>query len=60
LNNLQLAFTTSLKSAGVVENVAIMVRKDEFVLDVMLATLEAGYSGSRSAVTNKKPARPLP
>jgi len=42
LNNLQLAFTTSLKATGVVENVTIVVCEDEFVVDVMLATLEAG------------------
>ena len=41
LNNLQLAFTTSLKAAGVVENVTVVVYEDEFVLNVMLATLEA-------------------
>ena len=44
LYNLQLAFTARLKSAGVMENVAIMVRKDEFVVNVVLATLQAGLS----------------
>jgi len=44
LYSLQLAFTARLKSAGVVENVAIVVREDEFVIDLVLATLQAGLS----------------
>jgi hypothetical protein len=57
LNSLQLVFTARFKSAGVVEKITVVVRENEFVLDVMRATLEAG--SSRSAVTNKKePARP--
>jgi hypothetical protein len=51
LNNLQLIFTTGLKSAGVVEDITIVVSEDEFVFDVMHATLQAG--SSRSAVANK-------
>jgi hypothetical protein len=42
--SLQLIFTASLKSTGVVENIAIVVRKDEFVVNVVLATLRAGFS----------------
>jgi len=41
---LQLVFTARLKSAGVMENIAIVVREDEFVVDVVLATLQAGLS----------------
>ena len=33
--NLQLIFTTSLKSTGVVKNIAIVVRKDDFVVNVV-------------------------
>ena len=39
LHSLQLVFTTSLKSAGVVENITIMMREYKFILDVMLAAL---------------------
>ena len=42
LYSLQFVFTARLKSVGVVENVAIMVCEDEFVIDVVLATLHAG------------------
>jgi len=35
LYSLQLAFTACLKPARVVENVAIMVREDEFIVDVV-------------------------
>ena len=35
LYSLQLTFTACLKSTGVVENIAVMVREDEFVVDVM-------------------------
>jgi hypothetical protein len=39
LHDLQLVVTASLESARVVENITFMIRKDEFVLDVVLATL---------------------
>jgi hypothetical protein len=39
LRGFQLIFTTSLESAGVVENITIMVFKNDFVLDIMEATL---------------------
>jgi hypothetical protein len=51
LNNLQLVFTARFKSAGVVEDITVVVGENEFVVDVMHATLEA--ASSRSAVTNK-------
>ena len=58
LYSLQLIFTARLKSAGVVENVAIVVREDEFVVDVVLATLQAGIS--RLTITNNnEPVKPL-
>jgi len=39
LHNLQFISTAGFKSAGVVENIAIMLREYEFVFDVMQATL---------------------
>jgi hypothetical protein len=39
LHNLQLVVTATLESAGVVEDITVMTRKNKFVLDVMLATL---------------------
>ena len=39
-----------LKSAGVVENVSIMLREDEFILNVVAATLSAGFSWSAVTV----------
>ena len=44
LYSLQLAFTACLKSARVVENIAIMIREDEFIVDIVLATLQVGFS----------------
>ena len=44
LDNLQLVFTACLKSPGVVENVSIVVREDEFILDVVKTTLSTGFS----------------
>ena len=58
LYSLQLALTACLESAGVVENIAIVVCEDEFVVDVVLATLQAGLS--RSAIAdNTTPVKPL-
>jgi hypothetical protein len=56
-NDFQLVFASSLKTAGVVENVTVVVCEDEFVLDCMQATLHARCS--QLAVENKnKPAQP--
>jgi len=44
LYSLQLVFTARLKSTGVVENIANVVREDEFVVDLVLATLQTGLS----------------
>jgi hypothetical protein len=41
-------FTSIAGSMGDVENITIMIREDEFMLDVMLVTLQA--ASSRSAV----------
>ena len=49
LDNLQLVFTTCLESPGVVENVSIVVREDEFILYVVMTTLSTGYSRSAAA-----------
>ena len=60
LHSLQLVFAASLEATRVVENITFMTWKDDFVLDVMLATLRAG--SSLSAVTDNlknKPAQPL-
>jgi hypothetical protein len=58
LYGLQLVFTACLESAGVVENVAFMVREDEFVVDIVLSTLQAGFSLSAIADGNR-PVKPL-
>ena len=58
LDSLQLVFTACLKSAGVVENVAIVIHEDEFVVNLVLATLQAGISFSAIA-ENNKPVKPL-
>jgi len=44
LDSLQLVLTARLKSAGVVENISLMVREDEFILNVVTVTLSAGFS----------------
>jgi len=44
LDSLQLILTARLKSAGVVENISLMVGEDEFILNVVAATLSAGFS----------------
>jgi len=36
---LQFVFTAALESARIVENIAIMVLEDEFVANIMLASL---------------------
>jgi hypothetical protein len=40
LNNLQLVFTTGLKSPGIMEDITVVVREYKFILDVMHATLQ--------------------
>jgi len=58
LHGLQLFFTACLESAGVVENISLTIREDDFVLHIVQATLQAG--SSISAVSNKnRPAQPL-
>ena len=44
LDGLQLVFAACLKSAGVVENISLMVREDEFVLNIVKTTLSSGSS----------------
>ena len=48
LDSPQLVCAACLKSTGVMEDVSIVVREDEFILDVVKATLSTG--SSRSAV----------
>jgi hypothetical protein len=50
LHDLQLVFTTGFKSARVVENIAFATFEHKFILNLVLATLQAG--SSRSAVTD--------
>ena len=58
-NNLQLVYAFILKTAGVMENVTVVVGEDEFVLDVMQATLHEGRPRSAITGTNKsEPAQP--
>jgi hypothetical protein len=38
-DSLQLVFTPRLKSAGVMENVSVVVREDEFIVNVVKAPL---------------------
>lgn len=42
MDNLELIDAAPLEPARVMENITVMARKGEFVLDVMRATLEAG------------------
>jgi len=58
LYGLQLVFAACLEPTGVVENIAVMVREDEFVVDVVLTTLHAGFLIPVIA-DNNKPAKPL-
>jgi hypothetical protein len=44
LDSVQLAFTARLKSTGVMENISLMVREDEFILNIVMATLSAESS----------------
>ena len=50
LDDLHLILTATLKSAGIVENITLMFRENEFVLDAMHAALQLKL---RSAVSNK-------
>jgi hypothetical protein len=50
LDDLQLILTATLKSAGIVKNITLMCRENEFVLDVVHAALQ---SKLRSAVSIK-------
>ena len=53
MHDLQLILTTSLESAGVVENITIMVIENEFVIDIVEATLQPISSRSPSTVVNE-------
>lgn len=41
LHGFQFGFAACFESAGVMENIAVVTREDEFVIDIMLATLQA-------------------
>ena len=51
LDGLQLVCTACLKSTRVMENVSIVVREGEFIVDVVKATLSTEWS--RSAVDER-------
>jgi hypothetical protein len=51
LHDLQLFFRTRFQSAGVVEDISVMVFEDDFVLDVMPTTLHK-HGSSLSATTD--------
>ena len=51
LDGAQLVCTACFKSTGVMENVSIVVREGEFILDVVKATLSMG--SSRSVVSER-------
>ena len=57
LYGFQLVCTARLKSTGVVENIAIVIHEDEFVVDIVLATLQ-GFSWL-AVINNNKLAEPL-
>ena len=44
MDDLQLVLTARLKSAGVVENISVVVGEDEFIINVVAATLSVGFS----------------
>ena len=57
MDDLQLILTATLKSAGIVKNITLIFRENEFVLDVMHAALQLKLG---SAVSNKtKAVEPL-
>ena len=56
LHNLQLRFITSLESAGVVENITIVLWENNLVLNVVQATLRVG--SSRSAIADTRNSLP--
>ena len=51
LDGLQLVCAACLKSTGVMENISIVVREGEFIVDIVKATLSTG--SSRSAVSER-------
>jgi hypothetical protein len=58
LHGLQLSFTTVLESARVMKNITTVICEDELILDIVLAVLQAGSSGSAVTKRNKH-AQPL-
>ena len=52
LDSLQFFVTARLKSAGVVENISIVIRKYEFILNIVMATLSTEASLSAIADQN--------
>ena len=54
LGNLQLVCTACLKSTGVVENVSKVIREDEFILNIVKATLSTESSLSSVADKNMR------
>jgi hypothetical protein len=52
LDSPQLVFTACLEPTGVVENISLMVREDEFILNIVNATLLTEFSSSAFADKN--------
>jgi hypothetical protein len=59
LHDLQFIFTAGFKSAGLVENITVILCEYEFVLDVMQATLQAASSRSVATGENQPVQPPL-
>lgn len=53
LHNSQLLVATSLESAGIVEDISLMIGEHKFILDVVLAALTQ-KSGTENAKHNLK------
>jgi hypothetical protein len=59
LHGLQLFFTTGLESARVMKNITAVICEDQLVLDIVLAALQAGTSGSAIIQKNKRAQPPV-
>jgi hypothetical protein len=54
LHYVEFPFFSSLKTTRVVENITVVIRKDEFVLDVMLTTLSEQDPHDQLTMTRTK------
>jgi hypothetical protein len=51
LHNSQLVSTAGLESTRIVENITLMIGEDEFILDVVLATLHKQINDDQPSLT---------